>query len=43
MSIGSRRRYPTSTVSAYSEIDLLVFRDTRVILEKEIEQKALAA
>jgi len=35
MSIESRRRYPTSTVSAYSEIDLLVFRDTRVILERD--------
>ena len=35
MSIECKRRYPTSIVSGYSKIDLLVFRDTRMILEKD--------
>lgn len=44
MSRISRKRYPTSAVSGYSETDLLAFRDTRVILENEGERyKRLSA
>lgn len=35
-----RRRYPTSTISGYSEIDLLVFRDTGMILENNRKESS---